>query len=209
MAAERRILLATRSAGKLKELHDILAEAGLAGMTLDDAGIAPTDEEEHIESYDTFEANALAKARYFHRLSGMPTMADDSGLSVHALDGHPGVWSKRFSGRSDLSGQLLDDANNAKLLSALAGVPDRAASYSCAAAFVDGAIECVELGEVHGVIVDDPRGSEGFGYDPYFFSTELQKTFGEASVAEKQVVSHRGRAFRKLSAALRERGAIL
>ena len=208
MAAERRILLATRSAGKLKELHDILAEHGLVGMTLDDAGIPLSDDEEHIECYDTFEENAMAKASYFHRLSGMPTMADDSGLSVHALGGDPGVWSKRFSGRSDLSGQPLDDANNEKLMSSLAGVQDRAASYSCAAAFVDGQIECVELGEVHGMIVDDPRGLEGFGYDPYFFSTELEKTFGEASVAEKQVVSHRGRAFRKLAAALRELGAI-
>ena len=209
MAAERRILLATRSSGKLKELHEILGEAGLSGMTLDQAGIELSDDEEHIEIYDTFEENALAKARYFHRLRGMPAMADDSGLSVRALDGAPGVWSKRFSGRSDLSGQSLDDANNAKLLSALEGVADRDASYSCAAAFVDGSIECVELGETRGIIVDDPRGSEGFGYDPYFYSTELSKTFGEATVAEKQEVSHRGRAFRKLVAALRQRGGVL
>ena len=209
MAAERRILLATRSSGKLKELHEILGEAGLSGMTLDQAGIELSDDEEHIEIYDTFEENALAKARYFHRLSGMPAMADDSGLSVRALDGAPGVWSKRFSGRSDLSGQSLDDANNAKLLSVLEGVADRDASYSCAAAFVDGSIECVELGETRGIIVDDPRGSEGFGYDPYFYSTELSKTFGEATVAEKQEVSHRGRAFRKLVAALRELGRAL
>jgi XTP/dITP diphosphohydrolase len=209
LAVDRRILLATRSSGKLKELHEILAEAGLSGMTLDQAGIAPSDDEEHIEIYDTFEENALAKARYFHRLSGMPAMADDSGLSVRALDGAPGVWSKRFSGRSDLSGQALDDANNVKLLNALNGVDDRAASYSCAAAFVDGSLECVELGETHGLIVDDPRGSEGFGYDPHFYSSELSKTFGEATVAEKQEVSHRGRAFRKLVAALRELGRAL
>jgi XTP/dITP diphosphohydrolase len=208
LAAEKRSLLATRSAGKLKELHDILAEHGLVGRTLDDAGIPLSDDEEHIECYDTFEENALAKARYFHRLTGLPTMADDSGLSVAALGGAPGVWSKRFSGRSDLSGQPLDDANNEKLMSSLASVADRAASFTCAAAYVNGDIECVELGEVHGLIVDEPRGSEGFGYDPYFLSTELDKTFGEASVAEKQVVSHRGRAFRKLAAALRDCGAI-
>jgi XTP/dITP diphosphohydrolase len=209
LAADRRILLATRSSGKLRELHEILADAGLSGITLDQAGIELSDDEEHIEIYDTFKENALAKARYFHRLSGMPAMADDSGLSVRALDGAPGVWSKRFSGRSDLSGQALDDANNAKLLNALEGVVDRAASYSCAAAFVDGEIECGELGETLGVIVDDPRGSEGFGYDPYFFSNELSKTFGEATVAEKQEVSHRGRAFRKLVTALRELGRAL
>jgi XTP/dITP diphosphohydrolase len=209
LAADRRILLATRSSGKLRELHEILADAGLSGITLDQAGIELSDDEEHIEIYDTFKENALAKARYFHRLSGMPAMADDSGLSVRALDGAPGVWSKRFSGRSELSGQALDDANNAKLLHALEGVVDRAASYSCAAAFVDGEIECGELGETLGVIVDDPRGSEGFGYDPYFFSNELSKTFGEATVAEKQEVSHRGRAFRKLVTALRELGRAL
>ena len=209
MAADARILLATRSKGKLRELHGILASAGLTGITLDDAGIAETEEEEHIEIFETFEENALAKARYFHRKSGMPAMADDSGLSVRALGGAPGVYSKRFSGRDDLSGQDLDDANNAKLLNALRGIEDRAASYSCAAAFVDADDEYVAMGETHGRVIDDARGSEGFGYDPYFFSTELGKTFGEATIEEKEAVSHRGRAFRALVAALRERGRTL
>ena len=209
MASDRKILLATRSAGKLRELNGILAEAGLEGMTLDEARVPVSDDEEHIEVFSTFEENALAKARYFNRLTGLPTMADDSGLSVDALGGAPGVWSKRYSVRNDLSGQALDDANNEKLLRELSGVGDRRARYSCAAAFADGPLEAVAIGEVYGSIVDHPRGSEGFGYDPYFFSTELEKTFGEASVAEKQVVSHRGRAFRKLAAALRERGVIV
>jgi XTP/dITP diphosphohydrolase len=201
--ADNRVLLATRSHGKLKELHGILAEAGFAGVTLDDFGIPYSSEEESIECFDTFEENALAKARYFHSRSRMPTMADDSGLSVNALNGAPGVWSKRYSGRSDLSGQDLDDANNAKLLSELKTASDRSAKYSCAAAYVDGAGEYVAMGEVHGRIVAEPRGSGGFGYDPYFFSTELNQTFGEASIDAKQVVSHRGRAFRALMEKLR------
>ena len=209
MAADRKILLATRSRGKLRELHGILASAGLEGITLDDAGIAETPEEEHIEIFDTFEENALAKARYFHQRSGMPTMADDSGLSVRALGGAPGVYSKRYSGEQNLTGQDLDDANNAKLLNALRGMNDTSASYSCAAAFVDESGEWVAMGETHGFVIDEARGSEGFGYDPYFFSTELGKTFGEAAVDEKQEVSHRGRAFRALVQALRHDGRIL
>ena len=207
-SASRRVLLATRSHGKLKELHGILAEAGLVGVTLDDFGIPYSSEEEGIESYETFEENALAKARYFHERSNMPTMADDSGLSVYALGGAPGVWSKRYSERSDLSGQDLDDANNEKLLLELKNVADTSASYSCAAAYVDDNGEDVTMGETHGRIVPAPRGNGGFGYDPYFFSTELNQTFGEASIAEKQKVSHRGRAFRSLVAALRDHNRI-
>ena len=209
MAADRRILLATRSKGKLRELHGILASAGLAGVGLDDAGIAASPDEDHIEIFDTFEENALAKARYFHRLSGMPTMADDSGLSVQSLNGAPGVWSKRWSGRDDMSGQDLDDANNAKLLNALRAVTDRSASYACAAAFVDAHGEWVAMGDTRGRVIDDARGGEGFGYDPYFFSTELGKTFGEASIEEKERVSHRGRAFRALVGLRREQGATM
>jgi XTP/dITP diphosphohydrolase len=209
LAADRGVLLATRSQGKLKELWGILAEAGLRGISLVEAGIAESPDEEGIECFDTFEANSLAKAQYFNRLSGLPTVADDSGLSIDALGGAPGVWSKRYSGRSDLSGQALDDANNEKLLAELAGFRDVGARYSCAAAFVDGNVEVVAMGESFGKIVREPRGDEGFGYDPYFFSTELNRTFGEASVEEKQAVSHRGRAFRALVTALRERGGAI
>ena len=209
MADSSRILLATRSHGKLRELAGILEEAGLTGVTLDEEGIFYSDEEEGIECYDTFEENALAKARYFHALSGMPTMADDSGLSVVALNGAPGVYSKRYSGRSDLVGQELDDANNTRLQSELTGHRDTSASYTCAAAFTDGKIEEVALGQTFGRIIREPRGDNGFGYDPYFHSAELDMTFGEASTEAKQVVSHRGRAFRALVSALRERGRTL
>jgi XTP/dITP diphosphohydrolase len=196
------VLLATRSTGKLRELKGILEEAGLVGVSLEEAGIPEGPDEDAIECHQTFEENALAKARHFNRLSGMPALADDSGLRVDALGGAPGVWSKRFSGRKDLSGQALDDANNAKLLSELQGQGNRNASYACAAAFVDGQLEVAAMGETFGTIVDEPSGDHGFGYDPYFFSHELGKTFGDAAVAEKQAVSHRGRAFRALITSL-------
>ncbi len=203
---EKLVLLATRSHGKLRELQGLLNEEGMAGMTLADAGIDYSADEEGIEIFSTFEENALAKARYFNAKSGMPTLADDSGLSVVALNGAPGVWSKRYSGRSDLEGQALDDANNARLASALKGFRDTSASYTCAAAYSDGTVEFVELGKTFGRIVSAPRGKEGFGYDPYFLSTDLQKTFGEAGIDEKAAVSHRGRAFQSLVSVLRQSG---
>jgi XTP/dITP diphosphohydrolase len=142
-------------------------------------------------------------------MTGIPALADDSGLVVAALGGAPGVWSKRYSGRSDLRGQDLDDANNAKLMAELRGHDDRSAGYACAAAYVTGVDELVELGRVNGLILTAPRGNQGFGYDPYFYSTELGMTFGEATAEEKQAVSHRGRAFRALAAALRARAGAL
>jgi XTP/dITP diphosphohydrolase len=199
------LLLATRSAGKLRELREIVAGSGFNPVSLLDIGIPESPEEEGIESHDTFEANALAKARHFNRLTSMPTVADDSGLCVAALGDAPGVWSKRYSDRKDLSGQALDDANNARLIHELAAHSDRSASYACAAAFVSGAEEHVVIGRTTGHITVEPLGDEGFGYDPYFFSLELGKTFGQATVAEKEAVSHRGRAFRALFESLRDR----
>ncbi|HVF38493.1 MAG TPA: non-canonical purine NTP pyrophosphatase [Gemmatimonadaceae bacterium] len=206
MAADNRILLATRSAGKLRELRGILPEFGLTGISVEEAGLPVTAREDDLECFDTFEANALTKASYFHGLSdGMPALADDSGLCVKALNGAPGVWSKRYSGRVDLEGQALDDANNAKLLLAIQSLP-RDASYSCAAAYVDGSYELIAMGETQGSIVDNPKGTNGFGYDPYFLSAELGVTFGEASLDAKAAISHRGRAFRELLHALRADG---
>ena len=201
------LLLATRSGGKLRELREIVMNAGYEPVSLVDLGIPESPEEEGIECHDTFEANALAKARYFNRHTTMPTVADDSGLCVRALGDAPGVWSKRYSGRNDLSGQALDDANNARLQKELGAHSDRNASYTCAAAFVGNGEEYVAIGRTTGHFTFEPLGHEGFGYDPYFFSLELGKTFGEASVAEKEAVSHRGRAFRSLFDSLRERTA--
>jgi XTP/dITP diphosphohydrolase len=196
-------LLATRSAGKLRELGSIFGSSQLRVITLDDAGIPTSADEAAIEAFPTFEENALAKARYFRDRSGLPTFADDSGLEVSALGGQPGVRSKRWSGREGLGGRDLDEANNATLLLALHGAVDRRARYVCAAAFASRSAEVVRRGEVAGEIVERPRGDGGFGYDPLFLAAELGVTFGEASLEEKERVSHRGRAFRALLDAMR------
>ena len=199
------MLLATRSSGKLRELRPLLLSRGIGIIALDDAGIVESDAEDALEVYATFEENALAKARYFARLSGRPTLADDSGLAVDALNGRPGVMSKRWSGRVDLAGQALDDENNRLLLEALRGKPDRRAHYVCAAAYADGDRELVCRGEVKGRILETPDGVGGFGYDPYFFADELGKSFGIATRDEKATVSHRARAFAALVDQLRLR----
>lgn len=193
-----RVLLATRSAGKIRELRPLFAAHDIDVIGLDQAGIVPSSEEDTLESADSFEENALAKARYFHRRSGMPTVADDSGLCVDALGGAPGVHSKRWSDRADLEGQALDDANNALLLQRLSGAMTRRARYVCAAAYCDATREIVERGESAGSITTHPIGEGGFGYDPYFLSYELGRTFAAVSLQEKATVSHRARAFRKL-----------
>ncbi|MBI2796384.1 MAG: non-canonical purine NTP pyrophosphatase [Gemmatimonadetes bacterium] len=201
----RRLLVATRSAGKLRELEPLLVAAGFAPEDAARAGIAESPDEAAVEAFDTFEANALAKARHFFSLGGgVPVLADDSGLEVRALGGRPGVRSKRWSGRADLAGEALDAANNAMLVASLANEPDRAARYVCAAAYVDGTREAVLRGEATGTIVDAPRGANGFGYDPHFMSDELGKTFGEATREAKALVSHRSRAVRALLDAIRD-----
>jgi len=194
----REVLLATRSEGKLRELRPLFATHGIDAVDLSDVGIAESPVEDSLEAHATFEENALAKAKYFHELTGRPTMADDSGLVVPALDGGPGVWSKRWSGRADLAGQALDDENNRLLLQRLENAHDRRAYYVCAAAYVDDERELVCRGEAHGRILEAPRGDGGFGYDAYFLSTELGRTFGEVSREEKARVSHRARAFAAL-----------
>lgn len=201
------VLVATRNRGKLRELRPLLAAADYEAIDLDAAGVTPMAAEDAVECYATFAENALAKARYFHEASGgLPTLADDSGLAVDALGGEPGVRSRRWSGRTDLTGAALDAANNAHLQAALAGIASRGARFVCAAAFVDGSSEVVREGETTGRILASPRGSRGFGYDPYFLSDELGVTFAEAEPAAKAEISHRGRAVRAVIAELdRER----
>lgn len=200
MTERATLLLATRSAGKLRELGPMIRDVGFEPVTLDDLGIALLPEEDSVEAFETFEENALAKARYFFaRAKALgarapaAVLADDSGLEVRALGGAPGVRSKRFSG-SALEGQALDDANNAKLIDALRGAADRGAGYVCVAAIRTMSGEWHARGACGGAILESPRGEDGFGYDPYFFSEELKKTFGEATREEKEVVSHRARA---------------
>jgi XTP/dITP diphosphohydrolase len=202
-------VLATRNAGKVRELRALFAGAGIAVIDLLEAGIDERAEEDELEVHDTFEANALAKARYFAaRAGGRPVVADDSGLEVLALGGEPGVRSKRWSGQPGLQGAALDQANNRLLLSRLSDEADWRARFVCAAAWISGEDALVARGEVPGTIVATAAGAEGFGYDPHFHATELGRTLAEATVAEKQRVSHRGRAFAGLLGALRARGVV-
>lgn len=198
------IILATRSAGKLRELRALFNGAGFPVRDLVEVGVAPRREEDDIEAGETFEENALAKARYFHGLTGAAVVADDSGLEVVALGGRPGVRSKRWSGRLDLTGEALDQANNARLVAELAGEEDRRARYVCVAAYVDARGKVCRRGTTEGLILEAPLGVNGFGYDPYFYSLELGRTFGEADLVVKERVSHRGRAFSALIEALRQ-----
>ena len=203
-------VLASRNPGKLRELRMLFGARAIEVIDLREAGVDDdVAAEAAIESYDTFEENALAKARYFSaRLPGRVVVADDSGLSVDALGGAPGVRSKRWSGRDDLHGVLLDASNNALLRSRLLGVTPRRARFVCAAAWCDGQAEMVARGEVLGQIVDEPRGANGFGYDPHVFIDELAMTMAEATVAEKALVSHRARAFSLLLDQLRARDVV-
>lgn len=182
----------------------MLDAAGISGLTLlslDD--VAAFDEAP--ETGATFEENALAKARDAYRATGLPSVADDSGLEVAALNGMPGVLSARWSG---VTGDAADNdrANTALLLAQLEDVPDsrRNAAFVSACALVSAAGEVVVRGEWPGAIVREPRGDGGFGYDPVFLPTGSDRTAAELSPAEKDAVSHRGRALTLLVPALRE-----
>ncbi|MEP7088021.1 MAG: non-canonical purine NTP pyrophosphatase, partial [Gemmatimonadota bacterium] len=151
-------LLATRSLGKLYELRPMFAAADLGVIDLDGAGIPESPAEAKLEEFDSFEENALAKAKYFRAKSGLVTVADDSGLEVQALGGAPGVRTKRWSGRADLEGRALDVANNDFLLRKLGKSADRRARYVCVAAIVDGSGHRTFRGETEGEILEAPRG---------------------------------------------------
>jgi XTP/dITP diphosphohydrolase len=189
------LLLATRNAHKLAELGRILAAEGLTGLTV--IGLADVPEfPEEPETAATFEGNALAKARDAVAATGLPAIADDSGIAVDALNGMPGVLSARWAGLA------RDDAANLRLLlEQLADVPDdrRGGAFVCAAALVTaGGEETVVRGEWPGTIVRAPRGANGFGYDPIFVPEGHDVTSAELPSAEKDRLSHRGRALRLL-----------
>lgn len=203
-ASAVKLLVATRSSHKVAEIRAILRDVrDLELIDLDQAGIPEHAGEDELEPHDTFEENARSKAAYFHRLSGLPTVADDSGIEVDALGGAPGVRSRRFAPLPpDTPRQVQDQANNRYLLERLAGLPPerRTGRYVCVAAFCDGPDACVLFrGTTEGRVLDAPRGTGGFGYDPLFVADELGSTFGEAPAREKDAVSHRGKAFRALA----------
>ena len=197
-----KILAATRSVGKQREIRRVLVSAGLEVVFPDDIWLRESSAGDPVEQGDSFEANARQKTEYFARLSSMPTFADDSGLEVFSLGGAPGVHSKRWASASGSEAEI-DAANNAELLRRLAGAPQsrRLARYRCVLFYLPsyGAVPTICQGDCSGRILDAPRGNHGFGYDPYFFSDELGKTFGEATDEEKDGVSHRGRALRALA----------
>jgi XTP/dITP diphosphohydrolase len=212
----RVFLLATRSAGKLRELHQIFSEVGISVTDPRSLGIPETPAEDDLEHYETFEENALAKTRYFFELSGgLPTFGDDSGMCVDALGGEPGVFSKRWSGREDLDHAAVDAANNAKLVARMKDARNKMGArftdtgrYVSVAAFKDSLGEESQRGEVGGRVLETPRGSKGFGYDPYFEAPDLGGTFAESSIENTARNSHRSRAFRALLTALRAQGRI-
>lgn len=188
-----RVVLATRNEGKLVELRRLLEPFGIELVGLGDVAAY----EPGLETEPDFAGNALAKARQAVHHTGLPAVADDSGLTVDALHGMPGVLSARWAGRHG------DDVANLQLvLGQLADVPDerRGASFVCAAAFVlpDGAEHVVEA-VVRGTLLRAPRGSGGFGYDPLFLPEGSQRTTAEMTPGEKDAVSHRGRALRALA----------
>lgn len=197
-----RLLVATRSRGKLAEFRQLLAAPGLEVVSPDDIGLAPDPLEDDLEAFDTFAANARAKAQYFAARSGRAVIADDSGLEVDALGGAPGVWSKRFAG-ADGPDHEVTAANNAELLRRLEGVPtdQRGAGYRCVVVlrWPEGR-ELVAEGATRGRILTSPRGTGGFGYDPIFWSDELAGSFAEVGPEAKHRVSHRGRAVAALRA---------
>jgi XTP/dITP diphosphohydrolase len=195
-----RILLASSNQGKIAEVRLIMGE-----RLIEVVGLTPSATTEEIETGSTFAENALLKARYYHRISNLPTVADDSGLEVEALNGAPGVYSARYAGPA-----MNDPARIARLLEEMKGlaVDRRGAHFTCAAAIVWVGGEKVFQGRVQGLIVESARGNNGFGYDPIFYYEPLERTFAELTPEEKAQVSHRGRAFRRLAAWLSDSGVL-
>jgi XTP/dITP diphosphohydrolase len=186
--APRQLVLATHNAHKVEELRLIL------GPRLGDIELVAYDGPEPVEDGDTFEANALIKARAAFAWSGIPAIADDSGISVAALGGAPGIHSARYAGTRD------DGDNLRLLLSRMTGVDDRTASFTCAAAFVADGVEHVELGIWSGTLLRQPAGAGGFGYDPIFRPEGLTVSSAELTADEKNAISHRAMAFARLFA---------
>jgi len=192
-----RIVLASSNAGKLREIASILEDLAVTIVPQSEFGVADAE-----ETGSTFLDNALLKARHAAAATALPAIADDSGLVVDALGGRPGVYSARYAGPA-----AGDEANIRRLLEELAGVPDaqRGAAFRCVACYVtpEGSDAVVAEGEWRGLILDTPRGAGGFGYDPVFYVPEHGMSSAELQPAEKNRLSHRGKAFRELARRLR------
>ena len=201
-----KVVIASNNPGKLRELSALLAPLGIDAAPQSDFAV-PEAEEPH----STFLENALAKARHASRRSGLPALADDSGICVSALGGKPGVQSARFAGAAPpgaTPGREAQDArNNEKLIALLAGKDDRRAHYYCVVVLMRHAEDpepIIAEGSWAGEIVAQPRGANGFGYDPHFFLPDLGRTAAELEQEQKNLISHRGKAMRLLLAKLKE-----
>lgn len=187
----RKLVIASNNAGKLKEIQKILLPFDIEAVSQANLGVTETD-----EPFETFVENALAKARHASRSTKLPSLADDSGICVSALGGAPGVHSARYAGEPK-----SDERNNQKLTQLLKNHVDRCAYYYCAIVLIrhaDDPQPIIVDGSWHGEIVQTPRGEGGFGYDPYFFLPDLNMTAAELPMEQKNAISHRGKALRKL-----------
>ena len=194
----QKLVLASNNAGKVKEFQALLAPLNFQVIPQGELGIPSAEEPHH-----TFVENALAKARHASAASGLPALADDSGICAHALNGQPGVLSARFAGE-----QGDDAANNQKLIQELKDQADRGAHYVCALVFVNSANDPEPLivqTRWYGQIVDQAAGGNGFGYDPHFFLPDQKCTAAELDPAQKNSISHRGQALRELISQLKSR----
>jgi XTP/dITP diphosphohydrolase len=186
-----RLVLASGNAGKIREIAHLMAPLGIDVVPQSALGIEEAD-----EPHDTFVENAIAKARHAARRSGLPALADDSGICVDALGGAPGVQSARYAGEPS-----NDARNNGKLLAALASATDRRAHYCCVLVLMRHGADpqpMIAEGEWHGEILSAPRGAGGFGYDPLFLVPELGLTGAELPLERKNTISHRGKALAQL-----------
>ena len=185
----KKLVLASNNKGKLNEIRAILS-GKYEVLSLSDCNVCVDPE----ETGTTFEENAVIKAKAVYDVVKMPVISDDSGLVVYSLGGEPGVYSARYAGE-----EHSDRANNEKLLKKMENKCDRSAAFVCAAVYYDGSKIVTAEGKVEGEILTAPQGTGGFGYDPLFYSKELEKSFEIASFEEKNSVSHRSRAFKALS----------
>ncbi len=195
----KQIVIASGNPGKLREIARILEPLGIEARPQDAYGV-PDCPEPHV----TFIENCIVKARNAAAHTGLPALADDSGICVHALNGAPGVYSARYAGEPK-----SDARNNEKLIAALRGVADRRAHYYCVMVYLryaDDPQPIIAEGVWHGEIIDEPRGDGGFGYDPYFWVPEFGLTGAEMRMEDKNAVSHRGQALRALAEKLRAAG---
>jgi XTP/dITP diphosphohydrolase len=191
IAMTQRLILASNNAGKLKEFNELLSTVGFSVHAQGEYDVPEADEPFH-----TFVENALQKARHASRLTGLPALADDSGVCVNALGGAPGVYSARFAGEPK-----SDARNNEKMIADLAAHADKSAYYYCVLVFVrhaDDPQPVIADGRWNGEMIATPRGNGGFGYDPHFYIPSLGKCAAELSAEEKNAMSHRGQALRAL-----------